>query len=209
MICNKKDEFEKDKIRKHKRLHDGHLTYRQEADIKHRSHHIHIRGAKKKALEDLRLANHGLVRSNAGSRSSATGSSSMAPSSPPGRPQRKPSPRNRKMRLTGWRKITGDNNEIFYQNVSTLEVEWEIPSTGVLYDSRNQHEGMLDTHAFQTVFDELSSHQWRATPKKGSQAKKRKEETGGSAGTHFDDFSDDVMGISSLRFDMDNFFPSK
>ena len=103
-----------------------------------------------------------------------------------------------------WKKIFGDNGEPFYQNIVTLEVEWDIPKNGVLYDPAMEMQEHLwgDCAApdFQAVFENLPSKTWY---KKASNKRRKNTNEWNMSGEELEALSDGVLGISSLRFDQD------
>jgi len=216
MVRKHREEHEQSKIRKQRRLLDGHLTYRQEAEINHRRYHVHIRSAKSRALEALRVSNrreHNELGPTQTKTTTRSPSQQQQPTSPKGRrPRRgKPSPRNKNVQLSNmqrkaksWKKIFGDNGEPFYQNIVTLEVEWDIPKNGVLYDPAMEMQEHLwgDCAApdFQAVFENLPSKTWY---KKASNKRRKNTNEWNMSGEELEALSDGVLGISSLRFDQD------
>lgn len=243
LVRQHREEFEASKIRKQKRLLDGHLTYRQEAEIRHQNHFTIIRSAKSRALEALRLSNRlehaGFAATNHSINTNSSEQSHFSddhsdyylkqqldgtyckeriPTSPKERrPQRKPSPRNSKNKknpnqLTAvqrkakfWKECIGDNGQMFYQNIVTKESAWVVPKNGVLYDPAMDMDdlwGTMATPDFQAIFNTLPSKTWnkrRSMEREGGRSPKKKEEW--KSGEELAAISDDVLGISSLRFD--------
>ena len=253
LVSKHREDHLENKIRKQKRLLDGHLTYRQEAKIKYKRHHSKIRRAKAQAMDALRVANMNAHAGGEGSDSDSdrngrygirsnghnngtgnygnygrpfvspiqtspthsTHSTHSTPNSPKGRPQQNKSPRNRKMHLSNiqrksktWKQIKGDDDQVFYQNIVTHEVEWEMPPQGILYDPKvKHHPGMGNTAFtpdFETIFDTLPSNKWRGREKQG----KPNRDQWNMSGEELEKISNGVLEISSLRFAQDTFVAS-
>lgn len=230
-----REQHMEDQIRKQRRLMDGHLTYRQEAEIQYRKHQHHVQTAKADAIEALRLANmkehiekrsrsnnsvSGLDSFSSNSRNTSIPSSPVSPSSRKSfRSQNGSSPKSRHIRLSqyhqyqrkakSWEKIIGDNNQVFYQNIITKEVKWEIPRKGFLYE-KDHESTYLDTIVpeFEAVFDTLTSDKWRRTQIRGHK-KRDNQDDWNMSGEELEQLSNDILKISSLRYETGTFLNSK
>ena len=230
LVSKHREDHLENKIRKQKRLLDGHLTYRQEAEIKYKRHHSKIRRAKAQAMDALRIANMNAHAGGEGSDSDSDRNGRYGTRSnghnngtgsygnygrPKGRPLQNKSPRNRKMHLSDmqrksktWKQIKGDNDQVFYQNIVTHEVEWEMPPHGILYDPKVEHHPGMGNTAFtpdfETIFDTLPSNKWRGREKQN----KPDRDQWNMSGEELEKISNGVLKISSLRFAQDMFVAS-
>ena len=151
---------------------NGHLSYRQEAHLRLQDHKTQMEKKREEALQQLRNINTG----------NPIHTISKGASPPPrGRPGTL-SPRAKKSKTKIkplWRKIVPEHGDVFYQNMNSQEVAWELPKNATLWSPALERERraaaaagipyhagyIVDEDGFVPLWDKLPSDDWESASK--------------------------------------------